>query len=141
MALVFDGLSDFEGLVKAGIVHHQHRRWREFGDQVFREPAMKDLCVYGAFEEADSHHRRTAERADNIRASFRAPVVEADAPLAARGIAMRPWHVMGKAAFIKINNGLAGIFMALDRLLKPPPSFGTRPGMAQSFFYASPPCA
>ena len=52
-------------------------------------------------------------------------------------IAMRAWHVVRKAAFIKVNDNAACSLIVFNFLLKDTPLFFAGFGVTQAFFYKS----
>ena len=61
---------------------------------------------------------------------------------AARAVAMRPRHVVRKATFVNINNGLSRLTMRLDPFAEGAPIAVVRLWVPEGFFYMSPPvCA
>ena len=69
------------------------------------------------------------------------PVFYAMGALTHWRIAMRAWHVMRKAAFIKVNDKAAFALIAFNFLLEDTPLFFAGFGVTQAFFYKSRPDA
>jgi hypothetical protein len=121
--------------MESGIIHDDDRAVRQLGDQLAHCPSMKDLAVDIAVKQGNGKQLIRVECADDVGAAFGLPVVLTIAPLTAYSIPVAARHMLGKTAFIQINNGLASGFISPDLLLET--GFGRliRAGMLKGFFY------
>ena len=83
------------------------------------------------------HQQRFADqRANRVRTPFCVPILDPVASLANRRITMGTRHVMGKAAFVNINNRAAFKRVMTNNRLEDTPCDGACLGMLQRFFYS-----
>ena len=136
-----NGGLDILPFVKGRVVHDNHASGQELGQKVLRHPGMEDVGVDMGGKQAHGQERPFDQSADDIGSASCMPIFYAMATLTHWRIAMRAWHVVRKAAFIKVNNDAAFALIAFNFLLKDTSLFFAGFGVTQAFFYKSRPDA
>ena len=131
-----NGLPNVRPLVERGIVHHDHRVFRQFRNQVLSHPGKKDIGINRAGKQADGQQAKTQQCADDIGAAFGVPVLRAEATPSNRRIPPAARHVVGKPAFVNENNRFPGLFIGFHLPLEGLPRAVVGFGVLQSFFYS-----
>jgi hypothetical protein len=133
------GLLDVLAFVEGGVVHDDHASLGQLGQEILPDPGSEDLGIDSEAEPCDRQQATANQRADDVGAAAGRPVVRAMTALSCGRIAVRARQIVGKAAFIDINNGSPGRCISGNLILEYAPCVGVRLGMAQRFFYRSPP--
>jgi hypothetical protein len=123
------------------VVHDNHASGQKFRQKVLRYPRIKNIGGDIGYEQAYGQQRLSDQGANDIGSTSCMPVFYAMSAFTHRRIAMRAWHVVRKAAFIKINDNAAFALIAFNFLLKDAPLFFAGFGVTQAFFYKSRPDA
>lgn len=136
-----NGGLDILPFVEGRVVHDNHASGQELGQKVLRHPGIEDVGVDMGGKQAHSQEYPFDQSADHIGSASCMPIFYAMATLTHWRIAMRAWHVVRKAAFIKVNNDAAFALIAFNFLLEDMPLFFAGFGVTQAFFYKSHPDA
>lgn len=134
-----DGMLGVRSFVEGGVVHHHDASCGQLGQQLLPDPSSEDLGIDSEAEQSDRKQATAHQRADDVGAASGMPVVGAMTALACGRIAVRAWHIVRKAAFVEVNNSSPGRLISGDLILEYAPCLLVGLGMAQRFFYRSPP--
>ena len=136
-----NGGFDILPLMEGCVVHDNHASGQKFRQKVLRQPRIENVRGDIGYEQAYGQQRLSDQSANHIGSTSCMPVFYAMGALAHRCIAMRAWHVVRKAAFIKVNDDAAFALIAFNFLLKDMSLFFAGFGVTQAFFYKSRPDA
>ena len=134
-----DGLLGVLSFVEGGVVHDDHASLGQLGQEILPDPGSEDIGIDSEAEQCDRQQATANQCADDVGAAAGMPVVGAMTALPCGRIAVRARHIVGKAAFIDVNNGSSCRRISGNLILEGVPCLGVRLGMAQRFFYRSPP--
>ena len=103
---------------------------------------MEHIAVAVAGKQCYCQQRRSDQCTDDSGAPFGVPILFPETAFAAQAVAMGARHVVCKAAFVNINNGLSRLTLRLDPIPEAVPITVVRLWVPKGFFYMSPPvCA
>jgi hypothetical protein len=143
---IFEGMvgADYDLLgvlsfVEGGVAHNDDASCGQLGQEILPEPGSEDIGIDSEAEQSDRKQATANQRADHVGAASGMPVVCAMTSLPCGGVAVRARHIVRKAAFIDVNKGSSCRRISGNLILEGVPCLGVRLGMAQRFFYRSPP--
>ena len=134
-----DGMLGVRSFVEGGVVHHHDASCGQLGQQLLPDPSSEDLGIDSEAEQSDRKQATAHQRADDVGAASGMPVVGAMTALPCGGVAVGARHIVRKAAFIDVYNGSSCHRISGNLILEGVPCLGVCLGMAQGFFYSSPP--
>ena len=137
MSGLLNGFKCIASFMEGRIIHDQHGMFWKFWQQVLFKPCRKNICIDIDLKQPNSQQGFANQCADRVCSPSCVPVLYAVTSFADRRIAMRAWHIVGKAAFIDINKRTAFLPMMPNNRLEDTPCGGARLGMRQRFFYSS----
>ena len=97
-------------LVEGSIIHHDHAAGRQFRQQYFCYPRVKNIAVYAAIKGSERKWHRATQGTDNVGLCF-VPSGYPWAFLPAWRIAVRTGNVFSEATFININKWMQAFFV------------------------------
>ncbi len=120
--------------VECRVGHDNHASGQKLRHQVLRHPCIENVGGDIGYEQAYGQQRLSDQGANDISSAPCMPIFYAMGALTHWRIAMRAWHAVRKAAFIKVNNDAAFSLIAFNFFLKDAPLFFAGFGVAQAFF-------
>ncbi len=132
-----NGGLDILPFMEGCVVHDNHASGQKFRQKVLRYPRIENVRGDIGYEQTYGQQRLSDESANHIGSTSCMPVFYAMDALAHRCIAMRAWHVVHKAAFIKVNDDAAFALIVFNFFLEDTPLFFSGFGVTQVFFYKS----
>ena len=141
MPSIGNGGFDILPFMERRVVHDNYASGQELGQKVLRHPRIENVGGDIGYEQAYGQERPFDQSTDHIGSASCMPIFYAIATFTYWRIAMRAWHVVRKAAFIKVNDNAAFALIAFNFLLKDAPLFFAGFGVTQAFFYKSRPDA
>ncbi len=132
-----NGGLDILPFMKGCVVHDNHASGQKFRQQVLRYPPIENVSGDIGDEQTYGQERLSDESANHIGSTSCMPVFYAMDALTHWRIAMRAWHVVSKAAFIKVDDNAACSLIVFNFFLEDTPLFFAGFGVTQVFFYKS----
>jgi hypothetical protein len=131
---VSNGLLAVMAFVERRIVHHHDAVCWEFWEQILDHPNIEDIGIHVGLEQADGQQKFADQSADGICAASGLPVMRTKTALSFEAVAVGAGHIVGKTAFVDVNNGALLDFIGRNLLTKDVPCAFVGPWMAQRFF-------
>jgi hypothetical protein len=132
------GMLGVLSFVEGGVVHDDDASCGQLGQEILPDPGSEDIGIDSGAEQSDRKQATANQRADHVGAASDMPVVHAMTSLPCGRVAVRARHIVGKAAFIDVNNGSSCRRISGNLILEDVPCVRVRLGMPQRFFYRSP---
>ena len=123
------------------VVHDDDRSVGELREQILFNPRRKNVSVHILIKQPHRDEAAIKQSADYVYPPFCVPILRPITSLADWRVTMCAWHVVGKTAFINVNNFQTLGFVRCNLLLKDAPFFFVCLRMLQRFFYRLPPVA
>jgi len=86
--------------MEGGIVQNDHAVKRQFWNQIFLDPGIKDRCVNGCLKQRNRQKESSNQSANGVRPAFGSPIMTPKASFSFGGIPMGSRHMVGKPTFI-----------------------------------------
>ncbi|SFL56246.1 hypothetical protein SAMN05421863_10018 [Nitrosomonas communis] len=105
---------DILPFVEGRVVHDNYARRQKFRQKVLGHPCIENVGGDMGYEQVYGQERLSAQGADHMGSACCMPVFYAMGVFTYWRIAMRAWHVMRKAAFIKVNDDATFALIAFN---------------------------
>jgi hypothetical protein len=133
---IFDEVLNFFRLMKRGVVHDNNSSVWQRRQKCLPDPCLKNIRIDAAVKQSRSQQPVPGQCADNISPPLRHPVMFPETSRPFRRIAEKSGHLLGKTAFIDINQRNVHQLIDADLFFEELAGFLISLWMGKSFFAA-----
>ena len=122
--------------VERGIVHNNHRFFRQFRQQILRHPCRKDIGINVGREQSNCKQGFADQSANGIGSPRRVPVTKSVAARPDGSVTVCAGHVVGKSALVNVDNRASAMIVPFNNRLEDTPCAFASLWVRQAFFYS-----